>query len=68
MTRRQVSDAMEVPEAVAPATPAAGWVRIYAKSDHKLYIKDQTGLETDITTAGSGGGGGATRAFAFFLS
>lgn len=44
---------MIVPEIVAPATPATGKVVIYAKSDGKLYIKDDTGAETDLTAAGS---------------
>jgi hypothetical protein len=66
MTRRQVADALEVPEAAAPATPATGFVRIYAKADGKLYIKDDTGLETDITTAAAGGG--SSRAFGYFIS
>ncbi len=42
-------------EGAAPATPAAGKVSLYAKSDGKLYIKDDAGTETDLT----GGGGGA---------
>lgn len=50
-----VSDAgaITVPEIAAPSTPAAGTVHIYAKSDGKLYIKDDAGTETDL----SGGGG-----------
>lgn len=50
-----VSDAgaITVPEIAAPSTPASGTVHIYAKSDGKLYIKDDTGVETDL--AGSGG-------------
>lgn len=48
-----VSDAgaITVPEISAPSTPASGTVHIYAKSDGKLYIKDDTGAETDLTTA-----------------
>lgn len=50
-----ISDAgaITVPEIAAPSTPAAGTVHIYAKSDGKLYIKDDAGTETDLT----GGGG-----------
>jgi hypothetical protein len=44
-------------EQVAPATPAAGVIEIYGKSDHKVYIKDSTGAETDLTATGGGGGG-----------
>ena len=52
-----VSDAgaITVPEIAAPSTPASGTVHIYAKSDGKLYIKDDAGTETDLT----GGGGGS---------
>jgi hypothetical protein len=32
----------------SPATPAAGHLRLYAKTDHHLYIKDSTGLETRV--------------------
>jgi len=32
----------------APATPPAGQVSLYAKTDHRLYIKDSTGVETPL--------------------
>ena len=38
-----------------PSTPSSGYVKLYAKSDKKLYIKDSTGSESAV---GSGGGGG----------
>lgn len=41
-------------EVSAPATPASGTVRLYAKSDGKLYIKDDAGTETDISTSAAG--------------
>jgi hypothetical protein len=44
-------------EAAAPGTPAAGKVRLYAKSDGLLYSKDDAGVETVVT---GGGGGSAT--------
>lgn len=47
--------AVTVPEIAAPGTPAAGKVAVYAKADGKLYIKDDTGAETDLS-----GGGGTT--------
>lgn len=46
---------IQVDEIAAPGTPAAGKVAVYAKTDGKLYIKDDAGTETDLT----GGGGGA---------
>lgn len=45
--------AITVPEMAAPATPASGKVAVYAKADGKLYIKDDTGAETDLTGAGA---------------
>ena len=35
-------------EIATPSTPAAGTVDMYPKSDHNLYIKDSTGLESLI--------------------
>ena len=43
---------IDVLEVSPPGTPATGKVRIYAKADGKMYIKDDGGIETDITTAG----------------
>lgn len=44
-------------EGVAAATPSAGEVVIYAKSDGLMYSKDDAGVETAL-----GGGGGSNRA------
>lgn len=44
-----------VPEMVAPSTPATNKVAVYAKSDGKLYIKDDAGTETDLTATGAAG-------------
>jgi hypothetical protein len=35
-------------EGSAPATPAAGRVRLYSKTDKKFYLKDDTGNESPI--------------------
>jgi hypothetical protein len=40
-----------------PSTPGSGKITVYPKSDKKLYMKDDTGTETDLTTGGGGGGG-----------
>jgi hypothetical protein len=40
----------------APGTPSAGFVRVYAKTDMKMYSKDSDGTETEL---GGGGGGGS---------
>lgn len=45
---------MEVSEIATPSTPASGKMRIYAKSDSKLYIKNDDGNETQVNT-GAGG-------------
>jgi hypothetical protein len=39
----------------APATPDAGTVKVYAKTDGAVYAMDDTGAETPL---GGGGGGG----------
>lgn len=49
-------DWLRVQEISAPATPATGYVAVYAKTDGKLYIKDDAGTETDLTAAGGSGG------------
>jgi hypothetical protein len=49
-------NSINVTEIAAPSTPASGTVIIYAKTDGKLYIKDDTGTETDLTSGGGGGG------------
>jgi hypothetical protein len=45
---------LEFAEAAAPGTPAAGIVRIYAKTDGSLYQKDDAGAESALPGAGSG--------------
>jgi len=50
-----VSDYLELTEASAPSTPGSGKVRVYAKSDGKLYQKDDAGTETDLAASGGGG-------------
>jgi len=42
-----------------PANPPAGSVRIYPKTDGKLYMLSSTGVETEIGTGAGGGGGGS---------
>ena len=54
---QQHEQQMSVKEVAAPATPPAGYVYIYAKADGKLYIKDDTGAETDLTATAAGGSG-----------
>ena len=44
-------------QASSPATPDTGFGKVYFKSDGNLYIKDDTGTETQITGGSSGSGG-----------
>lgn len=39
----------------SPATPASGYGIVYAKTDGKLYFKNDAGTETDLTATGGGG-------------
>ncbi len=41
--------AVKLAESSAPSTPASGFVSVYAKTDGKLYLKDDAGTETDLT-------------------
>jgi hypothetical protein len=55
LTSPVMNDYMDINEEASPATPSAGAVRFYAKSDKKLYTKDSNGVEQEI---GSGSGQG----------
>lgn len=52
---RKVNDALDLVEQTAPAAPATGAVRIYAKADGLLYSKDDANVETPLGVAGQGG-------------
>ena len=54
---QQIEAHSQFKEVAAPSTPPTGYVAVYAKADGKLYIKDDAGLETDLTATGPGGGG-----------
>ena len=43
-----VSPLLDFTAGAAPATPAAGHVVLYAKTDKKLYAKDDAGVETAL--------------------
>lgn len=43
---------------VAPSTPAAGLMRVYAKTGDSMAQKDDAGVETLLDQTGGGGGGG----------
>ena len=44
---------IDLDEGAAPATPATGKVRVYAKTDGSAYQKDDAGTETGLASAGS---------------
>lgn len=44
-------DYLQYAEGAAPETPAAGIVRIYAKTDGMLYVKNDAGVETPLGSA-----------------
>ncbi len=46
---------VEFKEMAAPATPAAGALTVYAKTDGKVYAKNAAGIETDLTAGAAGG-------------
>lgn len=48
---------VQIYEIAAPATPSSGWGRMYAKTDGKIYFKNDGGTEYDLT-AGVGEGSG----------
>lgn len=45
---------IELAEIAAPSTPSSGLLRVYAKSDGKLYQKNDAGTETDLSQSGGG--------------
>jgi hypothetical protein len=60
LSNKTVGDHLTLQEILTPgATPSAGKVFLYAKTDDKLYLKKSDGNETEI---GSGAGGGGTGA------
>ncbi len=51
-----VGQYLDVSEVSTPATPGSSKIRMYAKTDKKLYFKDSAGTETRIGGGGSGSG------------
>lgn len=49
-----IDDYLDMNEESAPTTPSSGKVRVYAKTDKKLYTKDSAGTETQVGAGGSG--------------
>ena len=55
LSNKTYSDHITVAEISAPSTPSSGYGAIYAKSDNKLYFKNDAGTEVDLTNQASGG-------------
>lgn len=51
---RRLASGLWIPEQSAPATPDAGFLAVYAKSDGKLYTKNDAGTEVDLSATGAG--------------
>jgi hypothetical protein len=49
-----IDDYLELNEESAPSTPSSGKVRVYAKTDKKIYTKDSAGTESQVGSSGSG--------------
>ena len=57
---------ISVPELPSsPSAPTSGYQKIYAKTDGKLYSKDSSDVETQLTNAT---GGGINQAKAMLIS
>lgn len=54
MTEARFPGSIRLIEAAAPGTPPTGMVYVYVKADGKIYIKDDAGTETDLTSATGG--------------
>ncbi len=46
--RRKLEDLALYEQATTPRTPPVGWVRLYPKTDGKLYRLTSDGTETEI--------------------
>jgi hypothetical protein len=55
LTAPTLDDYFDVNEEAAPGTPDSGKVRVYAKSDKKLYTKDSSGVEQEIGSGSASG-------------
>jgi microcompartment protein CcmK/EutM len=46
---------IDIAEDTAPGTPSSGYASVYAKTDGKVYSKDDAGTEYDLTAGAAGG-------------
>lgn len=59
---QQHEQPIQIKEVASPSTPPAGYAYIYAKSDNKVYMMNDAGVETDLTATGPGGGATTSQA------
>ena len=48
--RVEAAGVVELGERASPGTPASGYFRLYAKTDGKLYYKNDAGVEKEVAT------------------
>lgn len=53
LTAAKVSDFEDFTEVAAPATPGAGFIRVYGKADGKMYKKTSAGVESELGGSGA---------------
>ena len=52
----KLSTPISIPElSSSPSNPASGYQKIYAKTDGKLYVRDSSGTETELTNVSGSG-------------
>ena len=51
LSGKTLSDHLTVAEIASPSTPATGYGAVYAKTDGKLYFKNDAGTESDLTAS-----------------
>jgi hypothetical protein len=56
MFEAKIDNFLDFYEEAKPAVPGGGLMRVYAKSDKKLYKLDDTGVESEIGAGGAGTG------------
>lgn len=55
LSNKSFSDAISLAEIASPTTPASGFIKLYAKSDNKLYFMTDAGTESQVGAGASGG-------------
>lgn len=63
ITGKTFDDEFRVKHIATPSNPSAGYMKIYTKSDNKVYTLDSSGTETEIGTGAGGNPKGLKLAF-----